>query len=80
MATFSSIPTQENPMVRGARQAPVNGVTESQTRMTKHTHTYTRLSHNWNFVLFAAFFLFPPHPNYDLFFCEFVFYSFLIEG
>ena len=25
MATFSSIPTQENPMVRGARQAPVNG-------------------------------------------------------
>ena len=44
MATFSSIPTQENPMVRGARQAPVNGVTESQTRMTKHTHIYTFIS------------------------------------
>ena len=44
MATFSSIPTQENPMVRGARQDPVNGVKESQTLMTKHTHIYTFIS------------------------------------
>ena len=42
MATHSSYSGLENPMDRGAWQATVHGVAQSQTRPIAHTHTRTQ--------------------------------------
>ena len=44
MATHSSILVWKNPMDRGSWQATVHGVAKSQTRLSKFTFTFSRIT------------------------------------